>query len=132
MRFTGVDLHDNPMASFGKVQAEVHNPWLFAFYVVGLVAASWHFAYGIWLFCREVGHRFRRQGAAAAVCGSALAFFMVLSVVGFASLYTFRARFQADYGRTVRCSHRRPLKHREQRQVRKAGAIRWQLPKLLW
>ncbi len=38
---------------------------LFLFYVVGLIAASWHFAYGIWLFCGEVGHRFRGQSAEA-------------------------------------------------------------------
>jgi succinate dehydrogenase/fumarate reductase cytochrome b subunit len=30
MRFSGTDLHDNPVTSFGKVAAEVHNPWLLA------------------------------------------------------------------------------------------------------
>jgi len=34
MRFTGIDLHDNPARSFAKVQAEVHNPWLLALYIV--------------------------------------------------------------------------------------------------
>ena len=53
MRFTGVDLHARPDASFGKVAAEVHQPLLLAFYVVGLICASWHFAYGIWLFARS-------------------------------------------------------------------------------
>ena len=47
MRFTGVDLHAYPNASFGKVQSEVFQTPLFLFYVAGLVAASWHFAYGI-------------------------------------------------------------------------------------
>ena len=92
MRFTGVDLHANPAASFGKVQAELMSPWLLAFYVVGLVAASWHFAYGIWLFAAKwgiiTGER-ARQGFLK-IC---LAFFVLLSVVGLASLYTFRARF---------------------------------------
>ncbi len=55
MRFTGIDLHDYPMASFGKVQHEVIHTGLFLFYVVGLIAASWHFAYGIWLFCAKWG-----------------------------------------------------------------------------
>ena len=45
MRFTGIDLHDHPLASFGKVQGEVIHTPLFLFYVVGLVAAS--FAYSL-------------------------------------------------------------------------------------
>ena len=40
MRFTGVDLHASPMASFGKVQHEVFQTPLFLFYVAGLIAAS--------------------------------------------------------------------------------------------
>ena len=55
MRFTGIDLHQYPGASFGKVQAELNSPFLLAFYVVGLVCASWHFAYGIWLFAAKWG-----------------------------------------------------------------------------
>lgn len=55
LRFTGVHLLTNPAASFGKVQAEFQNPWIVAFYVVGIVAASWHFAYGIWLFAAKWG-----------------------------------------------------------------------------
>lgn len=92
MRFTGTDLHENPAASFGKVAAEVHNPWLLAFYGVGLIAASWHFAYGIWLFCAKWGITPGEKGRQRflAVC---LAFFVLLSVVGLVSLYTFRARF---------------------------------------
>jgi succinate dehydrogenase / fumarate reductase, cytochrome b subunit len=55
MRFTGIDLHDVPAQSFAKVQAEVHSPLLLVFYIVGLIAASWHFAYGIWLFAAKWG-----------------------------------------------------------------------------
>jgi succinate dehydrogenase / fumarate reductase, cytochrome b subunit len=92
MRFTGVDLHEFPGASFGKVQAELFSPGLLIFYVIGLIAASWHFAYGIWLFAAKWGltpgeiarRRFLR------VC---LAFFLLMSVVGLASLYTLRARY---------------------------------------
>ena len=92
MRFTGIDLHEYPGASFGKVQAEVMSAPLLAFYVVGLLAASWHFAYGIWLFAAKWG---LTTGEAARqrflkVC---MAFFLLLSVVGVGSLYTFRSRF---------------------------------------
>ena len=93
MRFTGIDLHETPTASFGKVAAEVHNPWLLAFYVIGLIAASWHFAYGIWLFCAKWGivSGDRGQRRLLTLC---LAFFVLLCAVGLVSLYTFHSRFQ--------------------------------------
>ena len=92
MRFTGVDLHQLPGASFGKVQAELFSPLLLAFYVVGLVCASWHFAYGVWLFAAKwgitSGEKARQRFLV--VC---LGLFLVMSTVGIASLYTLRARF---------------------------------------
>ena len=91
MRFTGVDLHAYPNLSFGKVQAEVIHPLLFLFYIVGLMAASWHFAYGIWLFSAKWGivSGDKAQKRLLRVC---LAFFLVLCGAGFASLYSFRTR----------------------------------------
>ncbi len=65
MRFTGVYLMENPHAAFWKVQQEFMNPWAVAAYVIGIVAASWHFSYGIWLFAAKwgftVGDRARRK-----------------------------------------------------------------------
>ena len=101
MRFTGVDLHDNPMASFGKVQAEVVHTGLFLFYVVGLIAASWHFAYGIWLFCAKWGvvSGDKAQKRLLVVC---LALFFLLSGVGLASLASFRSHpVQSTEGATM-------------------------------
>ena len=47
---------NQPCSFVRQGQAEVlHNPLLFLFYVVGLIAASWHFAYGIWLFSAKWG-----------------------------------------------------------------------------
>ena len=92
MRFTGVDLHVYAGASFGKVQAELFQPALFAFYVVGLVCASWHFAYGIWLFAAKWGITSGDQarGRFLKVC---VALFVLMAVVGVGSLYSFRSRF---------------------------------------
>ena len=95
MRFTGVDLHDNPMQSFAKVQHEVIHTGLFLFYVVGLVAASWHFAYGIWLFCTKWGI-VSGDKAQRRLLGVCLALFLILCGAGFASLYTFRSRPMDD------------------------------------
>ena len=92
MRFTGIDLHEFPGASFGKVQAELFSPGLLAFYVIGLLAASWHFAYGIWLFAAKWGV-VTGELARQRFLKLCLAFFVVMSVVGVASLYTLRARY---------------------------------------
>jgi succinate dehydrogenase / fumarate reductase, cytochrome b subunit len=93
MRFTGIDLHAYPDASFGKVQAEVFQTPFFLFYLVGLTAASWHFAYGIWLFCAKwgivSGEKARKRFLV--VC---LAFFFILTGAGLASLTSFRSRPQ--------------------------------------
>jgi succinate dehydrogenase / fumarate reductase cytochrome b subunit len=90
MRFTGVDVHEFPGASFGKVQGEVFHTGLFLFYVVGLVAASWHFAYGIWLFCAKwgivSGERARKR-----FLGVCLAFFLLLCGVGLGALTKLRS-----------------------------------------
>ncbi len=96
MRFTGVDLHDHPWASFGKVQHEIFQTPLFVFYVVGLIAASWHFAYGIWLFSAKWGivSGDKAQKRFLAVC---LAFFFVLTGAGLASLTAFRAHPQTPF-----------------------------------
>ena len=93
MRFTGTDLHDNPAFSFTKVANEVHNPWLMVFYVIGLIAASWHFAYGIWLFSAKWGI-VSGDKAQKRLLGLCLALFALMAIVGLASLYTFRNRFQ--------------------------------------
>ena len=95
MRFTGIDLHDHPLASFGKVQGEVMHTPLFLFYLVGLVAASWHFAYGIWLFSAKWGivSGDKAQKRLLRVC---LVFFLLLCGVGLASLYSFRSQPIAD------------------------------------
>jgi len=104
MRFTGVDLHDNPMASFAKVQGEVVHTGLFLFYVIGLVAASWHFAYGIWLFCAKWGlvSGDRAQRRLLRVC---LAFFLLLCGVGLASLASFRSHPLQEQGNGGSMAH---------------------------
>src|SRR5271169_2445939 len=65
LRFTGVHLATHPMQSFAKVQSEFQNPWMIAFYCVGIIAASWHFSYGLWLFAAKwgitVGERARKR-----------------------------------------------------------------------
>lgn len=65
MRFSGAMLMEHYNYAFWKVQQEFMNPWAVAAYVIGIVAASWHFSYGIWLFAAKwgftVGDRARRR-----------------------------------------------------------------------
>jgi succinate dehydrogenase / fumarate reductase cytochrome b subunit len=78
------------------VQEEVLQTPLFLFYLVGLIAASWHFAYGIWLFSAKWGivSGDKAQKRFLAVC---VVFFFVLSGAGLASLASFRSRPQQPY-----------------------------------
>src|SRR5258707_10352825 len=88
MRFTGTHLLTHSGAAFGKVQAELQHPWALAFYVIGIIAASWHFSYGLYLFAAKwgltVSDKSRRYFGI--VC-TALA--ITLIVVGMATLSAF-------------------------------------------
>src|SRR5215813_3038674 len=88
MGFAGTHLLTNAGAAFGKVQAELQNPWAAAFYVIGITAASWHFAYGIYLFCAKWGITVsERSRKAMGVVSTVLA--ITLIAVGMATLAAF-------------------------------------------
>jgi succinate dehydrogenase / fumarate reductase cytochrome b subunit len=91
LRFTGVHLPTHPMQSFAKVQGEFQNPWMIAFYAVGIIAASWHFSYGLWLFAAKwgitTGEKARRRFGY--LC---LALALGLVSIGAASMYGFLSR----------------------------------------
>lgn len=88
LRFTGVRLATYPDQSFAKVQAQFHNPWMIAFYAVGIIAASWHFSYGLWLFAAKwgitTGERARRRfGYICFALALGLVSIGAISMVGF-------------------------------------------------
>jgi succinate dehydrogenase / fumarate reductase cytochrome b subunit len=76
------------MQSFAKVQSEFQNPWMIAFYAVGIIAACWHFSYGLWLFAAKwgitTGEAARRRFGY--LC---LALALGLVSIGAASMYGF-------------------------------------------
>jgi succinate dehydrogenase / fumarate reductase cytochrome b subunit len=87
-RFSGVSLPEHPGAAFAKVQHELANPWMLAIYVLAMIATTWHFAYGIWLFAAKwgitPGNRARKRfGYVCAAIGIALC------SLGLASLWAF-------------------------------------------
>lgn len=88
MRFNGIHILTNTAAAFWKVQNELRHPWAVAFYFVGIIAASWHFGYGLYLFAAKwgifVGDRARRRFGV--VCFLIAAVFIA---VGTASMVAF-------------------------------------------
>lgn len=89
MRWMGVHIPGNPGAAFGKVQAELFgHPLMVAFYAIGIIAASWHFAYGIWLFAAKwgiiTGAKARKKlGVVCLVIGIGLAGLGLVSLAAF-------------------------------------------------
>jgi succinate dehydrogenase / fumarate reductase, cytochrome b subunit len=84
-RFTGVMLPEHPGAAFHKVQMELSNPWMLAIYVIAMIATTWHFAYGIWLFAAKwgitPGDKARNQfGYVCAAFGTALCLMGLASI----------------------------------------------------
>jgi succinate dehydrogenase / fumarate reductase cytochrome b subunit len=95
------------MASFAKVQHEVMHTGLFLFYIAGLLAACWHFAYGIWLFCAKWGI-VTGDKAQKRLLRACMVLFLILCGAGFASLYSFRSRHLQENppgGNIARISH---------------------------
>jgi succinate dehydrogenase / fumarate reductase, cytochrome b subunit len=88
LRFTGIHILTYPAAAFGKVQVEFHNPWAIAFYALGIFCASWHFAYGLWLFAAKWGIT---QGPIARRRWGYACFIIALGfmAVGAATMYAF-------------------------------------------
>jgi succinate dehydrogenase / fumarate reductase, cytochrome b subunit len=114
-RFMGVDLPHNPAAAFWKVQHELQNPWIVAFYVVAMIAICFHFAYGVWLFAAKwgftPGERARRRfGWVCGVGG------FILMVMGLASIWSFVSNKYANTPENPSLSYQR-TKTRDQRSA---------------
>ena len=88
MRFSGIHLITNSQAAFHKVQVELQNPWALAFYVIGIIAASWHFAYGLYLFCSKWGITVSNRSRKGMLAFSTLVAIAFIAV-GFATVAAF-------------------------------------------
>jgi len=95
MRFTGIHLTEHYEASVWKVQTELQHPLALAFYAVGIVAASWHFGYGLFLFSAKwgivTGPKAQKRAQIAGVALSVL-----LSIMGLASVWAFVSKLPAQ------------------------------------
>ncbi len=85
-----VQLHDHESLDlFRQVQAAVSNPWIYAFYVAGILSATFHLANGIWSFSIVWGLTIGPKAQKRMAYVSAVVF-LVLSVIGVRSISAFR------------------------------------------
>ncbi len=85
-----VQLQDHESLNlFSQVQVAVGNPWIYAFYIAGILSTTFHLSNGLWSFAivwgLTVGPRAQRRMAWV----SALVF-VALSVLGVGSIRAFR------------------------------------------
>ncbi len=89
----------NPNIAFHEVQEQLRQQWAMVIYIVGIAAASWHFGYGLFLFCVKwgivSGPRARKRLQIASVLVAVL-----LCALGVASELAFLPGFngQAQHG----------------------------------
>jgi succinate dehydrogenase / fumarate reductase cytochrome b subunit len=89
----GLESYGNPVAgnagrAFDIVAAEFQNGWILFLYILGVMATSWHLAYGFWLFAVDwgifIGEKAQKIALYACI---ALAFF--LSAIGINAAMAF-------------------------------------------
>lgn len=113
MRFAGVHLVDHYDAAFWKVQNELSHPLALALYVIGVVAASWHLGYGLFLFMAKWGFT-TGDKAQARMQKAGIGLAVLLSLIGIASIYAFVAKFPKQEMNPV---WEQPSQNAEQSQV---------------
>ncbi|MEK4230236.1 succinate dehydrogenase cytochrome b558 subunit [Solibacillus sp. FSL H8-0538] len=74
--------------NFDMMQEIVNNPLMLAFYIVGILAATFHLANGLWSFLVSWGITQSKKSQQVATYIT-LAFFVVLSIVGVAAILAF-------------------------------------------
>jgi succinate dehydrogenase / fumarate reductase cytochrome b subunit len=74
--------------NYDTVQAHLANPFILVFYIIGVIATTFHFTNGLWGAAITWG--FSVSPRSQAITGKiAYSFFFVLSVVGVATLFSF-------------------------------------------
>ncbi len=74
---------------FGLMQSSVENPWIYSFYLLGILSATFHLANGIWSFSIVLGLTVGPRAQRRMMWVSA-AVFVILSFVGVRSIQAFR------------------------------------------
>jgi len=86
-RFVNVAHHED-VNLFATMQGVVHNPWLLAFTILGILFATFHLANGIWSFSIVWGIAVSPR-AQRLMEWVSLAVFVVLSLIGVRAIFAF-------------------------------------------
>ncbi|SDW68686.1 succinate dehydrogenase subunit C [Marinococcus luteus] len=81
-QFFGADVNYQMMADI------VANPWMLAFYIVGILAATFHFSNGLWSFLVTWGITVTPKAQLAATYFT-LVVFVAMSVIGLRAIFAF-------------------------------------------
>lgn len=73
---------------FNMMADIVSNPWMMAFYIVGVVSAIFHFANGLWTFCISWGITVSPKSQQISTYVTMI-IFVLLSYIGVTSLFAF-------------------------------------------
>ncbi len=104
-RFAGIHITAHYFVAFSKVQHSIARPAVHAFYIAGLLAACFHFAYGVWLFACKWGFAPGRA-AQKKLLWACAGLFLLLSGAGLASLRSIsQAPMQKSPEELVRMQH---------------------------
>ena len=87
-RFVDIRNHEE-VDLFRLMESSVANPWIYAFYVLGIVSATFHLANGIWSFSIVWGLTVGPRAQQRMMWVSA-AVFIILSFIGIRSIQAFR------------------------------------------
>jgi succinate dehydrogenase / fumarate reductase cytochrome b subunit len=86
-RFVNVAHHED-VNLFATMQGVVHNPWLLAFSILGILSATFHLANGIWSFCIVWGITVSPRSQRLMEYVS-LVVFAILSFIGVRAIFAF-------------------------------------------
>lgn len=96
-RFSGISVPDHPFQAFGKMATQMANPWLLAWFIIGISLVSYHFAYGLYIFAAKWGITVsrvsrRNWGWICLVIGGGLAYAGVASALAFRGVFIYPRR----------------------------------------
>lgn len=96
-RFSGIYLPNHPYLAFSKMADEMANPWILAWFIIGITLVSYHFAYGLYIFTAKWGITVTRVARAnwgwiCLIIGLGLTYAGIAEALAFRGLYIYPLR----------------------------------------
>jgi len=78
----------NAEVSFDMMKNIVDNPWMLAFYIVGILSATLHLSNGLWAFCVSWGIT-QSPHSQKVFSWLSMIFFVIISIIGVSAILAF-------------------------------------------